>query len=65
MVDGTPYQRELGTLRWRRSAKGEKQGRAPALGQGDEADDRHLEPGGIRDWTVYGIRSLNMFITEY
>jgi len=38
---------------------------APALGQGDEAEVRHLESGSIRDYTVYGICSLNVFTTEY
>ena len=31
----------------------------------DGAEVRHLEPGGIRDQTVRGICSLNIFTTEY
>jgi len=49
MVADTPCQRELGTLGWRRSEKGEKRWGAPALGQRDGAEVGHLEPGGIRD----------------
>ena len=47
MVAGTPCQRELGTLGWRRYENGEKQ---LEWGQGDGGEEvRHLEPGGIRD----------------
>jgi len=48
MVAGTPGQRELGTLGWRRSEMGDKQVECTSLG-GREMEVRHLEPGGIRD----------------
>jgi len=50
MVAGTPCQREMGTLGWRRSENGEKQVECTSLGrQGDGAEVRHLEPGSIRN----------------
>jgi len=49
MVAGTPYQRELGTLGWRRSEKGGKQVECTSLGGREMEEVRHLEPGGIRD----------------
>ena len=49
MVVGTPYQRELGTLEWEDPKRETNKWSAPALGQGDGAEIRHLERGGIRD----------------
>jgi len=49
MVAGTPCQRELGTLGWRRSEKGEKQVECTSLGGRELEEVRHLEPGGVRD----------------
>ena len=50
MVAGTPCQRELGTLGWRRFEKGLKKSRVrQRWGQRDGAEVRHLEAGGIRD----------------
>ena len=60
MVAGTPCQRELGTLEWRRIEKGDKQVECTRLGGRDMEEVRHLEPGGIRDWTVFGICSPNI-----
>ena len=54
MVPGTPCQRELGTLGWRSSEKGDKEVGCTSLGGREIEEVRHLEPGGIRDWTVYG-----------
>ena len=55
MVAGTSCQRELGTLGWQRSEKGEKQVECTSLGgKRDGAEGRHLELGGIKDQTVYG-----------
>ena len=63
MVAGTPCQ--LGTLGWRRSEEGDKQVECTSLGGREMEDVRHLEPCGIRNWTVYGICSLNIFSTKY
>ena len=50
MVAGTSCQRELGTLGWQRSEKGEKQVECTSLGgKRDGAEGRHLELGGIKD----------------
>jgi len=49
MVVGTPCQRELGTLGWRRSEKGEKQVECATLGGREIEEVRNLEPGAIRD----------------
>jgi len=65
MVIGTPRQREFGTLGWRRSEKGDKQVQCTSLGGREMEEVRNLEPGGIRDWTVYGSCLLNIFTAEY
>jgi len=65
MVAGTPCQRELGTLGWRRSEKADKQVECSSLGGREMEEVRHLEPGGVRDWTVYGICSPNIFTAKY
>ena len=65
MVAGNLCQRELGALGWRGSGKGDKQGECTSLGGREMEEVRHLEPGGIRDWTVYGICSPNIFTTKY
>jgi hypothetical protein len=49
MVAGTLCQRELGTLGWRRSKKGEKQVECSSLGCREVEEVRDLGPGGIRD----------------
>jgi len=49
MVAGTSCQRELGTLGWRRSEKGEKQVECTSVGGRELEEVRHLEPGGVRD----------------
>jgi len=50
-VEGTPCQRELGTLGWRRSEKGEKQVAFASLG------GREMEPSsGTRNLAVLGTR---------
>ena len=49
MVAGTPCQRELGTLGWQRSEKGDKQVECTSLGDREMEEVRHLLPGGIRD----------------
>jgi len=52
MVAGTPCQRELGTLGWRRSEKEDKQVECISLGGREMEEMRHFEPGGISDQTV-------------
>jgi len=42
MVAGTPCQRELGTLGFPRSEKGEKQVKCTSLGGGELVEVRHL-----------------------
>jgi len=49
MVAYTPCQRELETLGWRRSEKGEKQVECASHGGREMEEIRHLGPGGIRD----------------
>ena len=57
MVAGTPCQRELGTLGWRRSEKGEKQVECTSLG-GREMEQR----AGTRNLAVLGTRWCTGFV---
>ena len=65
MVAGTPCQTELGTLGWRRPGNGEKQVEFTSLGGREMEQVGRLAPGGIRDWTVYGICSPSIFTAKY
>jgi len=57
MVAGTPYQRELGTLGWRRSEKGDKHVECNNLG------GREMEPGsGTWNLVVLGTRRCMGFV---
>ena len=61
-----PMSNRTGDIGVAKIGKGRKTSRVSQLwGQRDEDEGRHLEPGGIWDYTVYGICSLNIFTTEY